>query len=514
MLERPRHPNTAFCRTSLPSALYWRSIPSSGIRRRSTVHESIYTHLSLSCVNFSRWPQVCSPHSSPITSLDVDNASEGRFLLCGSHDCTISVYDLSILGSDYHLNSNSKSNLNDASRCLENGRQRYHPVARSRRTSVGLYDTDVNHISTPTGHSHIVTQVKWYPVDSGVFLSSDACGSILLWDTNTFTPVTGFSISPHRSLSRTAAVNGMCSVSCMDMPNPNSNPSHLLLAVGSTRTSSNHQSQPGLPPLDDRVIRLCDIKSGSVSHQLIGHGLGRNGFGGVNVLQWSPTQEFQLASGGNDGCVKVFDVRKSGSGACLFTLDRQKKSVKFGERIEDGSGTNVLPAKRSLNPDSPLALAPSNYSMAECSSRIQSHGGSVDALSFTPDGKYIVSASGYDQQIHLWDIQPGSHDGVLIPTMFLGDSDSAPHPIERQQKKIAFHVTQSGSERTATLWVGGSGSLLLGYELHGMGGRPDKVLSGHLDKITSIATQENYIKLYTGCKDGMILSWGWKSDLN
>ena len=142
----------------------------------------------------------------------------------------------------------------------------------------------------------------------------------------------------------------------------------IYLAVGSTRTTANntnnqhqhqHQHQPDhVVPIDDRVVRLCDIKSGSVSHELIGHGTGRDGSGGVGVIQWSPTREFELASGGNDGCVKVFDVRKSGSGACLFTLDRQKRTVRFGQRIEgeSGSRTNRLPAKRRRNNPGGLAV--------------------------------------------------------------------------------------------------------------------------------------------------------------
>jgi len=539
---RQRSYSSSSCTASLPHALHWRGIPSTRIRNRLAVQESIYTYLSLTCVRFAHWPQVCSPHSSPITSLDVDNASEGRFLLCGSRDCTISVYDLSTLGSDHHLNVNSNSSVTlssletrrsdsnlasskGSSPNYEKDRQKYHPVARSRRIAVNPYDSNSNHLSTtPAGHSHSVTQVKWYPIDSGIFLSADACGSILLWDTNTFTPVTSFRIShTHSSLSSPtstttlATIPGMCSVSCMDMPNPQTN-AHLLLAVGSTRTTSTHNHHPGHIPIDDRVIRLCDIQSGSISHELVGHGAG-----GVTQLQWSLTREYELASGGGDGCVKVFDVRKSGSGACLFTLDRQRKQGDcFGPGFDGGLGANRrLRAKRRWTVDDDTSstvvttLGPGNYSMAECSSRgIQSHGGPVAALSYTPDGKYLVSASGSDQKIHLWELQPGSEGGVLLPTMYLGPSDTAPHPIQRNQKKIAFYITQSGSERTTTLWVGGgSGSCsLLGYALHGLGGRPDTTLTGHLDTITSIAMQENNLRLYTGCKDGMILSWGWKSN--
>jgi len=474
--------------TSFASHLYWRGIP----KKSDVVHETLCTYLSRYRIGFSNLFRVCSPHSFPITSLDVDNKSEGRFLLCGSHDCTITVYDLSILGSDHHLGTSSSFTSKSSRDILmpEKDKRTFHPVSRSRRIVGGCYDP--NHV--PPGHSHAVTNVKWYPVDSGIFLSSDTDGSVLLWDTNAFVPVTSFNISLHNRISEPAilSVTGKCSVSSMDIPKAVNNPIHLLLAVGSSRTSN---ERTGQSLIDDRVVRLCDIKSGSVSHELVGHG----GRGGVGTVQWSPTRQFELASGGNDGCVKMWDIRKSGSGACLFTLNRERKNLKFGQRIDAIRDPNILPIKRCLSE----TVAPNNYSMEFSSC---SHSGPVSALSFTPDGKYLLSASGSDQKIQLWDIQPGSNGGVVLPTMYLGPSDASPHPIETNERLTSFLVSQPGSERTATLWLGGNGGLLLGYEVHGMGGRPTKALSGHLDKITSISIQENF-RLFTGCKDGMILAW-------
>ena len=70
-------------------------------------------------------------------------------------------------------------------------------------------------------------------------------------------------------------------------------------------------------------------------------------------------------------------------------------------------------------------------------------------------------------------------------------------------------ITQPSVARTATLWMG-QNQTLLGYDMHGMGGTPDKGLNGHLQTLTSIATSSfnDGVRLYSGGADGMILTWG------
>lgn len=87
---------------SVVSELHWRSAHLSQSRH---FFDRQATYLSRSSLQFNLFPQIVSPHSARITSLDIDNTCEGRFLLAGSQDCAISVYDLSLLGSDHHLNT-------------------------------------------------------------------------------------------------------------------------------------------------------------------------------------------------------------------------------------------------------------------------------------------------------------------------------------------------------------------------------------------------------------------------
>lgn len=204
-------------------------------------------------------------------------------------------------------------------------------------------------------------------------------------------------------------------------------------------------------------------------------------------------------------------VRKSGSTACLTTFDQEMKMHSMNlleydrEQIMNQyyskKGSEGVRKRRKLGVD---ALAPGNYSKVECATRIQSHDGPVASFSFTPDGEYIVSASSADG-LHLWHLQRGYNLGIMIPTCFLGP-DSLTHPLRKNQRKVPLIVTQPGSMKSASVWLGAQD--LLGYALHGMGGRPNKFLTGHIDNVTAIASQDKSLNIITGGADGLLLAWG------
>eukprot|EP00554_Chaetoceros_debilis_P001122 CAMPEP_0194089720 /NCGR_PEP_ID=MMETSP0149-20130528/35872_1 /TAXON_ID=122233 /ORGANISM="Chaetoceros debilis, Strain MM31A-1" /LENGTH=551 /DNA_ID=CAMNT_0038773755 /DNA_START=375 /DNA_END=2028 /DNA_ORIENTATION=- len=530
--------------------------------------DSQATYLSRTSLQFNLYPQIVSPHHGTITSLDIDNTSEGRFLLSGSQDCTVSVFDLNVLGSDYHLHTEegirssnighrSRNNLKDRQQKQKQkwrDKNRFQAIAKSQRN---FAVTGENHrhreqqldpLYVPPGHSHSVTQVQWYPIDTGVFLSADKIGNILLWDTNSFTPISCLkkNIMDSRSMNAVSP----CGISSIDLPKLE-NASHMLLAIGSIQggrevggtgrdthslldpsgSRNGNESNIGLGAghvvIDDRVVYLCDIKSGSMTHQLVGHGVG-----GISSVQWSPIHDYLLASGSRDGTVKLWDVRMSGSGACLLTLDRENKTKneiyfgssvcnKIGDQEVEGHPNHHRTRVRKRRKKSKV-VGPGDYSAVECSSYIQSHAGPVASVAFAPDGNYIVSASTTDG-LRLWDVKPGKDCGMMLPTRYLGVNHSAvstsqSHPLDQKQKKVPLQITQPGSFKSATVWVGGKNQQLLGYKLHGDefgdGGRPDKVLLGHLDNVSAIASQDIYMRLYSGGNDGMILGFGNKNELS
>jgi WD40 repeat protein len=55
-------------------------------------------------------------------------------------------------------------------------------------------------------------------------------------------------------------------------------------------------------------------------------------------ITWDPQHPFRLASGEDDGTVRLWDVRKAGSAACLGVLDR-----------ENGPGSDVTRNDNNVN---------------------------------------------------------------------------------------------------------------------------------------------------------------------
>ena len=97
--------------------------------------------------------------------MDVDNCCEGRFLLVGSRDCTVSVFDLD-MGSDDQLQGQDsvdqgKDGVGTDTSTRERWKRqhRYQSIAKSRRIppSAALLEqqSDPNYLAR--GHSHAGT---------------------------------------------------------------------------------------------------------------------------------------------------------------------------------------------------------------------------------------------------------------------------------------------------------------------------------------------------------------------
>jgi DNA excision repair protein ERCC-8 len=97
-------------------------------------------------------------------------------------------------------------------------------------------------------------------------------------------------------------------------------------------------------------------------------------------LAWSPAVEYILASGGIDGTVRLWDIRKS-SGS-LGVLDAEDSLGIIGTD-DMGSGARSRQAGKA-------------------------HQGAVNGISWTDNGAYIVSA-GHDERLRVWDAATGAN---------------------------------------------------------------------------------------------------------
>ena len=152
-----------------------------------------------------------------------------------------------------------------------------------------INETDVNSCNevkptcyeAKTGHKYSINSIKWFPKDTGIFVSGSSDKSIQVWDTNEMAVVEKFKFSGHVYDAQLSAKGGKTS--------------HIIAAA-----ISNHQ------------VKLCDMKSGSDTHTLRGHSEA------VNNVVWSNRNSYALISAGRDGKIVMWDIRRSNAAVHYF----------------------------------------------------------------------------------------------------------------------------------------------------------------------------------------------------
>ena len=199
------------------------------------------------------------------------------------------------------------------------------------------------------GHSHGITYLAFYPFDSDAFLSSSYDKSLKLWSTTKSTLSASFNLNATIYSHSTSPIAD-----------------HLIVACA---TQHSH-------------VRLVDLKSGSAVQALVAHG------GPVLSTVWSPRQEHILVSGHADGKIRLWDIRQAGG--VLSMLD-QEDALGIVHRYKHAVAAGLEPSQVPLGRSS-----------------AQAHDEAVNGLSWTSDGKYIVS-SGLDGKIKVWDAATGAN---------------------------------------------------------------------------------------------------------
>ena len=100
-------------------------------------------HCRVRSLGFQTSSQISSIHKGAVTWLDLEHA-ENRYLLAGSADCSVAVYDVA------------------------------QPVSSDAQRSgkPGDYGSVLKITSaTPGCHQYSVSSVAWYPIDTGLFVT-------------------------------------------------------------------------------------------------------------------------------------------------------------------------------------------------------------------------------------------------------------------------------------------------------------------------------------------------------
>ncbi|XP_042405936.1 WD repeat-containing protein ATCSA-1 isoform X1 [Zingiber officinale] len=327
------------------------------------------------------------------------------------------------------------------------------------------------------GHKFAISTVIWYPVDTGLFVTGSFDHYVKVWDTNMAQVVMDFKM-PGKVYG-----TAMSSVA----------KAHMLIAAGSA----------------DVQVRLCDIASGAFTHTLSGHR------GGIMNVEWSTSSEWILMTGGCDGAIRFWDIRRAG---CFRILDQSQSQ--FGRRppfpertptevvtrtaAAGSSSVNKLISKKKAtlgngkkqsqavcklqNLTTSHTMHKSHPGTASSYSRATAHFGAVTGLRATRDGLYLLS-SGSDSRLRLWDIESGCSISVNFEATRL-----------QTNKAIQLALSQDSS----AVFIPSMSNVKV-YDV--LSGLNLQTFYGHYDMVNCCYFNMQDQELYTGSNDRHILVW-------
>ncbi|KAK1946767.1 WD repeat-containing protein ATCSA-1 [Phytophthora citrophthora] len=336
-----------------------------------------------------------------------------------------------------------------------------------------------------------ISMVDWYPVDSGLCISSSLDEHVKVWDAETFSCVSSL---PLRSKVFGAKFS------------PVSTTHSLIAAVTS-----------------QREVRLVDMENGATAHSLLGHK------DEVWTLDWSPANEFSLTTGSRDGEIRIWDIRRSGATACLLCLNHEGKANVPGrsslytnvKRESPMSLTTAATRKRRRVGGASEAQARDRQHarsrvddhhaklhqekrndphVAASSSLAVAHHAGVTSLAYTPDGRFLLS-NGLDGKLRLWDSTSGEHQFM--------NYERVQRTQPRASRNVQMAVVQEAGawESTMVFIPNGSEGAVSSYRVFGDSGAPLGSATAHYQQVSACVYRKSTRELYSAGEDGLIMKW-------
>ena len=295
-----------------------------------------------------------------------------------------------------------------------------------------------------SSHKYGITSVAFYPFDSLAFLSSSYDHTLKIYSTQSMTPSASFDLD---SVVYSQAMSPIAD--------------HLLVACATQHP----------------VVRLVDLRSGASAHSIAGHS------GAVLSVAWSPRNEFILASGGVDGTVRIWDIRRSASSLGIMDLE---DSVGVGG--EDGYGSKARSRHRG-----------------------KAHNGACNGVVWTDNGQFLVTA-GHDERVRVWDVARGAnalaHFGPIIKNKHLSTLLPllVPGNMAPSGKQIMFYP----NEKEILMFDLFEGTLFKRLRGPGMTGAQPSAGGAQKNiknRATSLAWRAGDVAFYSAHSDGIIRAW-------
>ncbi|KAI9814888.1 MAG: hypothetical protein M1832_005616 [Thelocarpon impressellum] len=291
----------------------------------------------------------------------------------------------------------------------------------------------------PRSHRFGATALSFYPFDAQGFLSSSYDHTLNVYATDTLAVATSFdldSVVYAHALSPIAA--------------------HLLVACATQHPA----------------VRLVDLRSGASGHALAGH-CG----GAVLSVAWSPTDEHVLASAGVDGCVRLWDVRRSAGSLGVLDLEDS-----VGVAGYDGRGTGARRKDRG-----------------------RAHAGAANGLAWTDDGAFLLT-TGHDERVRVWDVGRGANTLANFGPLVRNRHLSAVWPLIPPSDLVQAggQVVFLPNDKEILMFDLLEGRLLKRLRSPASTRRPKM---GGGDRVTDLAWRCGSVELYSAHSDGAIRAW-------
>ncbi|KAM0826479.1 hypothetical protein ACQ4PT_068850 [Festuca glaucescens] len=234
---------------------------------------------------------------------------------------------------------------------------------------------------------------------------------------------------------------------------------HMLIATGSA----------------DVQVRLCDIASGAFTHTLSGH------HDGIMSLEWSTSSEWILMSGGCDGAIRFWDIRRAG---CFLVLDQLWSQQ--GRRPPFLDSTIDKQDQKNLTSSPP---SKSNSVQQRTGSR-KKHSKALHRSQTLIRGHTQQRVHpGSDSRLRIWDIDSGCNTLVNFEAMRL--HPSKPLQLAVTDDPSLVFVPCMGSIKAYNMWSGTT----------------FQTFRGHYDHVNCCYYNSQDQELYTGSNDRQILLW-------
>nr|XP_018907163.1 PREDICTED: actin-interacting protein 1 [Bemisia tabaci]XP_018907164.1 PREDICTED: actin-interacting protein 1 [Bemisia tabaci] len=301
-----------------------------------------------------------------------------------------------------------------------------------------------------TEHSYTVNVAKYSP--SGFYIASgDVSGRVRIWDTvnkehllkNEFTPLGG----PIKDIAW-------------------SFDNARMVAVGEGRERFGHVF------MSDTGTSVGVISGQSKR---------------INSCDFRPKRPFKIVTGSEDNTVAIFD-------GLPFKFSRTKQDhSRFVQTVRYSPNGDIF---ASGGFDGKVFLYDGATETCDLISELGSpaHKGGVYAVSWKPDGKQLLTASG-DKTCKIWDVETKQ----VVTEFVMG--------------------TQVDDQQVSCLW---QGDYLLSVSLSGFisyldinnPSKPIRIVKGHKNPITILEVSSDKKTVYTGSHDGYITSWNTKTGEN